>query len=219
VNRILKLTALAVACGLAVSAAPSLAQPQGQAPRPATNPHPGCSVCDGQRLLNEGQYGRAMTIFQHRAAEGEAGAMNDIAFMYEFGLGRPVDFAKAREWYRKAAELHHPAGLANLGHMYEYGEGGRADYAEAGRLYREGANAAGADLEAGDAAFRMALLYQRGRGQPVDLRAAMCWYQVSQNKGDMEARPEMEKIMAKGQPYPMPAVCDQITGPVRYGGG
>lgn len=210
-TRNLSLASLALAGLLAVSATPALAQPQ--APAAAPRPHAGCSVCDGQELLNEGEYDRAMAIFQHHAAKGDPGAMNDIAFMYEFGLGRAVDFAKARAWYRKAGDLGDGGALANLGHMHEYGEGGPVDYAEAGRLYRAGADA----TYGGDAAFRMALMYHRGRGHAVDLRAAMCWYQVSSNKGDLDARPQIEKIIAQGHPYPMPDICHQITGPVVYG--
>jgi TPR repeat protein len=204
-NPHLSLVPLAMACLLAASAAPTLAQPQ--APPATASRHAGCNVCDAQELLNEGEYDRAMGIFQHLSAEGNPQATSDIGFMYEHGLGRPVDYAKARQWYAKAGELDESMGLSNLGEMYERGLGTRIDYAEAMRLYRRGAAAGDAG-----AAYQLGRLYQHGLGSPADPVAAMCWYQVAQNNGDDDARPQIETIMAQGNPYPIPPVCHPITG-------
>ena len=54
-----------------------------------------CNTCDGVRLMEQGNYPRAMHIFQLRAAEGDGDAMNDIGWMYEHGLGVPPDGRQA----------------------------------------------------------------------------------------------------------------------------
>ena len=207
VNRNLSLVSMALAGLIAATAAPSAAQPQ--ATTRATKAHVGCNVCDGQRLLNEGEYDRAMHLFQRLAAEGNAQAINDIGFMYQYGLGRPVDYAKARQWYRKAGELNEGTALANLGDMYENGIGTDVDFAEAMRLYRKGAQAGG-----GGAAWRLAHMYQRGLGGPVDLQAAFCWYLVALDHGDEDGTwDRINELKAQGQPWPIPPDCHRITDP------
>ncbi len=51
--------------------------------------------------------------------------------MYINGQGVPQDFAKALQWYRKAAEQGHAKAQGNLGFMYGRGQGVPQDYAQA----------------------------------------------------------------------------------------
>ena len=51
--------------------------------------------------------------------------------MYDEGLGIEQDYAKAREWYEKAAANGNNAAQANLGVMYYLGNGVEKDYAKA----------------------------------------------------------------------------------------
>jgi len=76
-----------------------------------------------------------------KAAErGDAGAQVLAGQLCEEGLGTPRDAARAREWYRKAAKLDHPAGMFKLGESYfSGGEGAGKDYAEAAVWLRKAA--------------------------------------------------------------------------------
>lgn len=68
-----------------------------------------------------------------------------LGFMYYRGEGVPRDYAKAAEWYRKAAEQGIAAAQLNLGRMYEKGEGVPPDCKEAVKWYRKSAEQGNTD--------------------------------------------------------------------------
>jgi TPR repeat protein len=57
------------------------------------------------------------------AAQGDAVAQDDLATLYEWGAGVPLDHAEAARLYRLAAEQGYPAGQYNLGNVYAHGIG------------------------------------------------------------------------------------------------
>ena len=59
--------------------------------------------------------------------------------LYDFGQGVAQDYAKAREWYEKAAAKGDVTAMADLGVLYENGQGGPQDYAEAREWYEKAA--------------------------------------------------------------------------------
>ena len=54
-------------------------------------------------------------MVQEAADQGYADAMNDIGTLYNHGYGVPLDYAKALEWYHKAADLNDPTAMYNIG--------------------------------------------------------------------------------------------------------
>jgi hypothetical protein len=60
--------------------------------------------------------------------------------MYETGLGVPVDYKKAREYYEKAANQGLAAAQFNLGYMYEMGWGVPINFTQARKYYEKAAN-------------------------------------------------------------------------------
>jgi TPR repeat protein len=150
-----------------------------------------CSTCDGIALMDDGQYARAMHIFQLRAAEGDPLAITQIGYMYENGYGVPVDLAKARGYYNKAIKLGGGSGLTYLGMMVERGKGGRPDYAGAMKLYR---SAFAKDSNA-LAANQIGFMLQNGLGQPADRDAAFCWYEFAAMKGNVRAQGHLQYLI------------------------
>jgi TPR repeat protein len=64
--------------------------------------------------------------------------MNNLGSLYVNGqLTR--DYAKAREWYEKAAAQENAYAMGNLGLLYENGQGVPQDYAKARELYEKAA--------------------------------------------------------------------------------
>jgi TPR repeat protein len=66
-------------------------------------------VCDGAMAQACEQFGRAdfkaaRAIFRRAANQGDAGAQNNLAMVYESGAGVPIDRAAARDWFTKSAE-------------------------------------------------------------------------------------------------------------------
>ncbi len=59
---------------------------------------------DAEAAFARGDYTTAFNLFMPLAEQGSVQAQERIAEMYDKGLGVPQDPAKAKEWYRRAAE-------------------------------------------------------------------------------------------------------------------
>ena len=60
----------------------------------------------------------------------------------------PQDYAKAREWYEKAAAGGNVNAMFGLGLIYEFGRGVAQDYAKAREWYQKAADKGNADAKA-----------------------------------------------------------------------
>lgn len=83
-----------------------------------------------------------------KAAEGEeqvfvAYVACQNGYMYRDGTGVEQDYAKAMEWYEKAADLGSTIAMNNIGQMYEYGLGVKQDSDKAQEWYDKAAAAEG----------------------------------------------------------------------------
>ena len=65
--------------------------------------------------------GKAAELYQKAAAQGYAGAQNNLGWLYEKGKGVPKDLNKARELYQKAADQGYAAAQNNLARLYQNG--------------------------------------------------------------------------------------------------
>ena len=59
---------------------------------------------DGGTAFLKNDYVTALPLWRSLADQGNAGAQNNLGFMYRFSVGVPQDYAEAVRWYRKAAE-------------------------------------------------------------------------------------------------------------------
>lgn len=126
---------------------------------------------DGVAALRAGDYDKARAAWQADADGGDARCQYSLGYLFQFGLGVPIDLGKAREWYEKAAAQNNPDALYALGLMYENGKAGRKDLAEAMSDYRK-ADAAGPQYDADYAIGRM---YLRGRGVARNQAEGIKW--------------------------------------------
>src|SRR5690554_6809741 len=69
----------------------------------------------GLRAAKAGNYAEAYNQWIGEANKGNAEAQNNIGVLFEKGLGRPADQAKAKEWYLKAAKGGNASAQNNLG--------------------------------------------------------------------------------------------------------
>ena len=65
----------------------------------------------------------AIKYYLDAADRGHAGAMNDLAGMFEYGVGVPKNLPTALEWYERAAEQNLPEAQTALGDLYAAGRG------------------------------------------------------------------------------------------------
>jgi uncharacterized caspase-like protein len=88
-------------------------------------------------------YETSLKVWLPMAADGDKQAQTYVGQIYEKGLGRPADYAKAAEWYGKAAQQSFPAAQTALATLYERGLiGDKPDPIKALNLYRQAAQLA-----------------------------------------------------------------------------
>ncbi len=65
---------------------------------------PEAALTEAAAAYGRGDYATALMIWEVRAAFGSATAQFNLGVMYSEGTGTPQNYAKAIEWYTKAAE-------------------------------------------------------------------------------------------------------------------
>jgi len=113
----------------------------------------------------------AVSSYRQAAELGHAPAQNNLATMYEQGLGLLRDDAQAAAWFRRAAEAGFAPAQHSLAMMLRDGRGAERDAGQAARWLRRAAagghHSAFVDLGA---------LYWAGEGVAKDpVEALACW--------------------------------------------
>jgi hypothetical protein len=91
------------------------------------------------------QNARDFFYYRLAAAQGNAGAEANLAFMYRRGRGVTQDYSEALKWYRLAAQQGDWSAQSNLGSMYSKGQGVTQDYARADMWYSLAASRSGGE--------------------------------------------------------------------------
>jgi TPR repeat protein len=152
----------------------------------------------------------AFTWFKTAADHGCAEAMVHTAICYCDGSGTVCDYERAEEWLRKAADLGHHDAFFDLGTILErqgmheqafvaFLEGADKGHARCqnmvGWMFRNGRGVAQSDAQAafwyekaafqlsGAALWNLALLYDKGRGVPLDREKADDLFRRSADSG------------------------------------
>ena len=114
-----------------------------------------------------------------------ASAQKDIADSYR----RKENYAKAAEWYRKAASNGDSEAQCILGRMYQQGEGVGQDYAQAVRWYQKSA-------EQGNhaAQYNMGIIYENGQCAEKNIQTAYMWYYLAYLSGDEDTERSMKRL-------------------------
>src|SRR5215510_14556699 len=99
----------------------------------------------------------AIKYYLDAVDRGHAGAMNDLAGVFEYGVGVPKNLATALVWYEKAAEFGHAGAMTHMGQLSENGLDVPQDFANARRWYEKAAA-----LGNGAAMHNLANLYRSG---------------------------------------------------------
>lgn len=127
-------------------------------------------------------YSDAIKAYEAAAAQGDAYGTYDLALMYEYGKGVPVDFQKARDLFTEAANKGIDAAMNQLGGMYFYGLGVSRNDQQAITWYKKAA-----DLGNGNALYTLGLLSETGVGTKLDFPSALGFYQKASDQGNEKA--------------------------------
>ena len=120
-------------CALALAeACPSLAQ---DAAKPAQELQRKAEAGDKEAQFRLGaayeaqkNYQEARTWYERAAAQGHAQATNNLAYLYDLGVGTKQDRQRGFDLYRRAADLGSAEAMWNLANMYGAGQLGEKDF-------------------------------------------------------------------------------------------
>lgn len=132
----------------------------------------------------------AEELLTKAAGQGSAVAEAALGEMFD----SREDYAKAAEWYRKAAEHGIPAAETCMGDLCLEGHGVSQDYAEALRWYQKAA-------DQGDAiaANNLGTLYLDGLGTEQDYGRAMKWFKKAAGQNEPAAMINLGNMYYEGR--------------------
>ncbi len=135
---------------------------------------------------------RAVPGLQNLADDGNPAAMKLLGDLYLDGRGGLTqDYAKAMEYYLRAADEDEAGAQAQLGYMYQNGLGTDIDYARAMEWNNRAAQQGNAQGQA-----QIGYLYQNGLGVTQNLDEAGRWYTRAKEGGSEWAAAMLEQTEA-----------------------
>src|ERR1700678_258364 len=120
--------------------------------------------------------------------------MYNLGVQCEAGQGVSQDYAKAREWYQKAADAGDANAMSSLGVLYEKGQGVAQDHSKAREWYQKAA-----DAGYPSAMNNLGLLYDNGQGLAQDHSKAREWYRKAADAGNTYAMNNLGTLYDNGQ--------------------
>ncbi|MCW8451588.1 tetratricopeptide repeat protein [Legionella quinlivanii] len=169
---------------------------------------------------------QAREIYEYFAGKGDKDAQLKLAFLYDRGLGGEANSEVAAHWYTEAAEQNQPIAQFLLAQLYQMGRVGKQpDYEMAKKWYKQAqahspyasvalgfiydtvdddyVNAADNYSRAaatGDAIgqYNLGLLYENGKGMPVNPEKAREYFQQSAEQGYGKAMTQLAGLYFNG---------------------
>jgi len=112
--------------------------------RPLRTTQADCEIRGGEYVsYDRANYQTSLKVWQGQAESGDPEAQNYVGEIYLKGLGTEPDYARAAQWFEKAAAQGSRRARINLGYMYEQGLGVSQDTARALNLYRDASGISG----------------------------------------------------------------------------
>ncbi len=134
------------------------------------------------RRFGTSGYAGALRLYRQAAQAGFAPAQNNLAMMYEEGLGVAPDLELAIQWYQRSADLGEANAQHHLGKMLLDGRGLDQDI-DQGIQWIERAAAQGHAAACAD----LGLFYSRGEYLEKDMDKARYWWQRAARKDNSKA--------------------------------
>lgn len=169
---------------------------------------------------------QARDIYQHFADKGDRNAQLKLAFLYDRGLGGPANLELAANWYMSSAKQGQAVAQYLLASMYQLGKLGIApDYEQAKKwydrskaTYNPAAVALGFIFDTVEdnygaawdnyqlaasrhdviGQYNLGLIYEEGKGQPVDRLKAQALFQSAADQGYSPAMTQLAGLYFKG---------------------
>ncbi len=173
-------------------------QPDVVVPEPEVEPEPALPDMENREAAIEPeQVSASPDDPQYEAAlQGEPEAQCTLGARYASGQGGEQDFAKALEWYTKAAQQGNAKAQWNVAILYARGPGGIAqDMQQAVQWCQQAADQGFAAAQA-----TLGLMYANGQGVEKDVNQAVALLQQAADQGDAEAQYNLAIMHEQGLP-------------------
>jgi hypothetical protein len=123
------------------------------------------------------------------ALMGVPSAQYQVGVMYHKGEGRPQDYKRAADHFRKAAKQGFAPAKYMLGWMYAMGQGVEQSTVEGIKWITEAAleGLVGAQVTLGQ-------MYSTGFGVSLNLKEALKWYEMAAKQGNEEAKKRLSEM-------------------------
>lgn len=169
---------------------------------------------------------KAVDIYRKFAQIGDRDAQTKLGFMYEYGLGVPVNFGNAQTWYTLASEQNQHVAQYLLGRLHQLGRIDKEpDYTSAKRLYEKNAHSFSPSAVAlgfiydtvddnyelaryyyqmaanqGDkiGEYNLGLIYEQGKGVPTNFQYASKIYKNAVEKNHIKAKVQLAGLYLTG---------------------
>lgn len=142
-------------------------------------------------------YDQALKAYEQAAAKGDALGTYNLALMYLYGKGIPVNYSKAKELFIKAANQNVHEAMNQLGSINFKGLGQTRDEEQALSWYKKAA-----DLGNANALYELGLLSETGVATKLDFAEALKYYQAAANKDNEKAMLALARMYHYGLGVP-----------------
>ena len=166
--------------------------------------------CDKQAAFKWYGLSAAQGIPKAQRAMGDI--YNPHVLNYE-GYAPKRDFAKALEWYRKAADQGDASSAASIAEAYAVGDDIERDDAEAAKWYLLAANKGSHDAE-----MSLAHIYMSGIGVEPDKKQALEWGVKAAQRGNTTHQRQLAKLYLESGDYAEAYYWSSLSW-ARSGGG
>lgn len=149
------------------------------------------TVADGVYAYEKGDYQQALMEWLPYAALGNSNALYNLGQLYRMGRGVETNYAKAKDYYFRAAEKGHIGAQRNLGTLYYFGRLGDVDHAQAISWLTMAA-------KSGDARSQLMVgtMYFNGEAGKKDNIQAYAWILLASQNRLTSAANTLEKLTA-----------------------
>jgi TPR repeat protein len=154
----------------------------------------GVNALKAYAVFKMGQYEKAHKMWLVLAEDGNATAMNNIANLYEQGLGVERNLITAADWLRKSAETGNTVGQLQLGMAYEQGLGVPQDNRQAAYWFEQAAVQGDRDAQ-----FNLGVMLATNYGTtenptPAQLEQARAWIEKAHAQNHPEAKTFLQML-------------------------
>ena len=138
-------------------------------------------------------YPAALKAYEQAAAQGDVFGDYNLALMYQYGKGVPVDYAKAKSLFVDAANKGVDEAMNQLASMYFYGLGQERSEQQALLWYKKAA-----ELGNSNALYSLGLLSETGVATKLDFADALKYYQAASDLGNEKAMMALARMYHYG---------------------